>query len=133
MTNNTNQHTGSIAVPRFYVWDREILHLGNQPSQPAPHRVAHDKLMVSLAGPFRIRVNGETILSSSCLMSTGQWHDQSTVDCSETVAATWLLPSFSQDVPALTRVMTRAGPGVYHSHPGERTLIDQLCHAAKTP
>lgn len=125
-TNSKHFRTCQTQAPRFYIWNREILYVDATPSQPAPHRVAHDKLMISLSGEFLITVNGEQIRSRSCLMRTGEWHDQATVDCSNAIAATWLLPPFSQDVPALTRMMTCATPGIYYNHPRQTELIDLL-------
>lgn len=131
MANQDNARSPGT-VPRFYVWGREILYLGTEASQPAPHRVAHDKLMVSLDGDFWINTGEGFVRSRSCLMTTGQWHDRKTVDTSGAVTATWLLPSFSQDVPSLTRIMDRAGPDLYYDHPQENQLIGALMVAGST-
>lgn len=119
-------------VPRFYVWHRELLYLATTPSQPTPHRLAHDRLMVSLSGDFGITLDGRSIRTRSCLLTTGQWHDPATIDTSDAVTATWLLAPFSQDAPALARVMQRAGSGLYYDHPQEDALINALLEARRT-
>ena len=116
---------------RFYIWNGEILYLDNAPSRPAPHRVTHDKLMISLSGSFRLWLNGRRIRCRSCLLTTGLWQDPAIIDCSNAVTATWLLPPFSQDVPALAHTMNSAGPGLFYRLPQEEALATALNLAAR--
>lgn len=119
--------------PRIYVWNRNLLHLPTLASQPAPHRVFQDKLLISLDGFLTILVDGQRLRTRSCLLAAGQRHDPSTVDSSDAVMATWLLRPLSQDYPALASVMTSAGNGLHYDHPEEPRLIQELRYARDSP
>lgn len=119
--------------PRLYVWNRNLLHLPTLPSQPAPHRVFQDKLLVSLDGFLTITVDGQRQRTRSCLLPAGQWHDTTMVDSRDAVTATWLLRPLSQDHPALVSLMSSAGNGLHYDHPEESRLIHELLDARDTP
>lgn len=125
------QHPSS--GPRLYVWNRNLLHLPTLASQPAPHRVFQDKLLISLDGFFTIVVDGQRLRTRSCLLAAGQRHDTSTVDSRDAVMATWLLRPLSQDYPALASLMSNSGSGLYYDHPEEHRLIRELRYARDTP
>ncbi len=128
-----HQRLPAVHRPRLYVWRRDILYLAASESQPGSHRVAHDKLLVAVAGRFRIRSGDRWQHTRSCLLLTGQWQDPDLIDTSESITATWLLPPLSQTCTALGSIMTEVTPEIYMDHPNERALIAGLYQAATEP
>lgn len=115
------------ATPRLYIWYGELLFLGTFSVPHHTHRVVQEKLVVCLEGSLTLQPAGDQpIRSRSCLLRTGTVLGEAGLDVSQAVVALFHLPPFSQDYPALRRIMKPVAPGVHCDHPGEEALIRQL-------
>lgn len=127
MSAQNNKIHSRPAVPRLYIWPREILFLGTRRSRHRPHRVVQEKLILCLEGSLSVRQpDGSRIHTGSCLLPTGMMIDDDQVNISNAVIGLCFLAPFSQDYPALGSLMKPVAPGIFIDHPNEKPLIREL-------
>ncbi|HTN35416.1 MAG TPA: AraC family transcriptional regulator [Marinobacter sp.] len=123
MSGDISQQPTLGAIPRFYIWNGEMLFLGNFSIPHRAHKVVQEKLIVCLKGALTLQCpGGKRIVTRSCLLQTGVYLDTTQVDAGQAVVAIYYLQPFSQDYPALASVMQEAFPGVSFGHPLEDAL-----------
>lgn len=129
MNDKNNNCCNGTAVPKLYIWPREMLFLGTRRSCHRPHRLVQEKLILCLEGSLSVRTgDGNRVHTGSCLLPVGITLDDDQVDISNAVIGLYFLAPFSQDYPALGSLMKPIAPGVFIQHPNETRLIEECLY-----